>query len=102
MSSDASGWILAGGNTGGPFCGMSDYVKYINKTGVDTEYWRQVAELLIIYEQFLEDYIACYYATTLADFRKNSFFFPLFDHEMIPHPKLLPYKHMDIRPKNII
>jgi len=48
---------------GGPFCGMSDYVKYINKTGVDTEYWRQVAELLIIYEQFLEDYIACYYAT---------------------------------------
>ena len=51
---------------GGPLLNMGDYVNYLKKTGVDTEYWRQVGDLLEIYETFIEDYLACYYARTLV------------------------------------
>lgn len=47
---------------GGPLLNMADYVNHLKGTGVDTEYWRQVGDLLEIYETFIEDYLACYYA----------------------------------------
>jgi hypothetical protein len=49
---------------GGPLLNMADYVNHLKGTGVDTEYWRQVGDLLEIYETFIEDYLACYYART--------------------------------------
>lgn len=48
---------------GGPIVDREQYVKYLNKKGVDTEYFRQSVELYKILKKFLQTYLEYYYAT---------------------------------------
>ncbi|CAE7702595.1 cel6A, partial [Symbiodinium pilosum] len=48
-------------NEGGPILFRDDYVEYLKKKGIDTEYWRQVSQLYKIYLRFVLGYLECYY-----------------------------------------
>lgn len=48
---------------GGPFLDRMDYIQYLKRKGIDTEYYRQSGALLSIYRKFLADYMAYYYPT---------------------------------------
>mmetsp|Transcript_85947 Transcript_85947/g.152267 ORF Transcript_85947/g.152267 Transcript_85947/m.152267 type:complete len:657 (-) Transcript_85947:175-2145(-) len=52
---------------GGPILDRIAYYDYLKaKRGIDTEYYRQGKELCKIYQQFIEDYVACYYPSKEA------------------------------------
>ncbi|CAL1138318.1 unnamed protein product, partial [Cladocopium goreaui] len=45
----------------GPILFRDDYVAYLKKKGIDTEYWRQSLQIYQIYLRFVKGYLACYY-----------------------------------------
>jgi len=46
---------------GGPILFRPEYVAYLKKKGIDTEYWRQSLEIYEIFHRFVQGYLACYY-----------------------------------------
>jgi len=46
---------------GGPFINRAEYVDYLKRQGIDTEYYRQSKTYYLIVRKFVVDYLACYY-----------------------------------------
>mmetsp|Transcript_9132 Transcript_9132/g.21941 ORF Transcript_9132/g.21941 Transcript_9132/m.21941 type:complete len:642 (+) Transcript_9132:17-1942(+) len=46
---------------GGPILFRSEYVAHLKKKGIDTTFWRQVAQLYEIFHRFVLGYLECYY-----------------------------------------
>jgi len=46
---------------GGPILFRPEYVAYLKKKGIDTEYWRQSLQIYEIFHRFVQGYLACYY-----------------------------------------
>jgi len=62
---------------GGPIFDRVKYIEYLKKQGIDTEYYRQSAELAIIMKKFIRSYMEYYYPTmeeALADPELAAFF----------------------------
>jgi hydroperoxy icosatetraenoate dehydratase/isomerase len=51
---------------GGPLINRETYYKWLQKQGIDTEYFRQSAMLFKIMKQFVEEYLAYYYPSHQA------------------------------------